>query len=556
MSDFVNITRNNNDIISTYTNNQNDEGGDEGVASLVAQLAQNTSRMKNIYIDVKADYGAKGDGVTDDSQAFINAIAYAESKSIADAAGLSNNRGQVVIYIPPGSYLITQSEALMRSSFTTRTKGLVIKGAGKWVTEILFHPTTTNSYLLNNNDAWLHIDISDISFTCNDSTSNFMKSVSQGGAQNYTFERCVFDGSWNYGFYLDGGNTNSEMTWFHCNFNGSWNTGVYVPATGSDQFLNYNFYSCQFEVSQGDFLNFQKGGNINIWGGSYIHYGSTAGTFFKLYGNSHAYGVQRFLCIGARMEHRNTNSKLIYCEWNDGTVAFVSVDTSSQTQITGAATLAIATFNSINQKMPNIKFDNCSLMGQHVFNQGSNSWATPHNVKYENCEMTNAQKPSDFIVYTGNVNYGGQPPIKFENCRGISNDQTVIWDTVFNFQKSNRAVTKKKILNIKNGNGQLPLATDSIESFTLPLNSIVTNIFMFSPSGAVSSGANVTFKVQTTEATPTVLGTVSANPYSAGFNYNNQQFFVCSTDQKRMLQLIVTGADQYNGSGMVLVEYI
>jgi hypothetical protein len=512
--------------------------------------------MADIAYNVKS-FGAKGDGVTDDSQAFINAIAYAESKSVSDTSGgNSNNRGNIVIYIPAGTYVIKSSEALMRSTFTTRTAGLIIKGAGKFVTEIQFNPTTTNSYLLNNNDAWLHLSISDISFVCNDSTSNFMKSVSSGGAQNYTFERCVWLGSWNYGFYLDGGNNNSEFTWYHCNFNGAWNKGVYVPATGSDQFLNYNFFAVNFEVSQGDFLHFEKGGNINIWGGSYIHYGANGGTFFKLYGNAHSYGVQRFLCTGARMEHRVSTSVLIDSQWNDGSISFISVDTSAESFVSGSGTWITAKFTSGNQKMPVIKFDGCMLMGTHQFAYSTSSWNYPHNVAYENCEMS-VGKPSDFIVYSGGSNVGGKPTIKFRNCRGISNSQSDLWDSDFNFQTTTIGLTTKKIVSLKTPAGTLPTPAYGNQTVKLPLNAIVTNVILYSPSGAVTSGVSSNFTVQTGEATPTVLGTVNFNPYSAGFNYSNPQFFVCNSDTKRTISLVPGSAiDQINGSGYCLIEYI
>lgn len=83
MSDFVNVTRNNNDIISTYSNNPNDQGGDEGDSGLAVQLAQIATNVKS--------KGAKGDSVTDDTAAFTSAVQ-------------SNSK----ITLPPGTYNISQ----------------------------------------------------------------------------------------------------------------------------------------------------------------------------------------------------------------------------------------------------------------------------------------------------------------------------------------------------------------------------------------------------------------------------------------------------------------
>ena len=67
------------------------------------------------------DFGAKGDGKTDDSKAFLDAIAAAEGK---------------VVEIPPGEYRITEILEI-------RTAGTVLRGAGPDKT-ILFFPTPLN----------------------------------------------------------------------------------------------------------------------------------------------------------------------------------------------------------------------------------------------------------------------------------------------------------------------------------------------------------------------------------------------------------------------------
>lgn len=148
--------------------------------------------------------------------------------------------------------------------------------------------------MAHNNNAWQFCSISDVEFYSTSTSNHFMRSYSTGQPQSWTFERIRFCGSWGYTFLLEGADTNSEMNWREVDWAGTCTKGVYVPsATGSDQFLNYNFYSCNFEVQEGDFLHFEKGGNITVWGGSYIHIGANAGTFFKLLGATHSYGVER-----------------------------------------------------------------------------------------------------------------------------------------------------------------------------------------------------------------------------------------------------------------------
>ncbi|WP_239631766.1 glycoside hydrolase family 55 protein [Paenibacillus sp. H1-7] len=513
------------------------------------------------WISVK-DFGAAGDGVTDDSAAFQAAIAYAESKAVTNPGpGATGSKlGRVQLFVPPGSYVITQPESLLRSSYTTSTVGLQIQGAGQGVTQIIYNPAATGTYLAKNNNAWLFCGISDIEFYSNSSTNHFMYSYSTGQAQSWTFERIRFRGKWGYTFHLEGTDTNSEMTWREIDWAGYIAKGVYVPAaTGSDQFLNYNFYSCNFEVQEGDFLHFEKGGNINVWGGSFIHIGANAGTFFKLLGSTHSYGVERFLCIGARMEHRNANSKLIYCEWSAGIVSFINVDTSSSVPLRAAAEL-VATFYSNNTKMPVIKFDNCRLLGKHEYMYRVNSFQYPHNIRYENCEINQHTSPSDFIVFTaegGNGNAGGTPTIHFTNTRGQGDPSRKSWECDYGFQKSSFGITKRTAISVKRADGKFPYSASTTVGFTVPVNARIVNIWLQSPAGAVSSTGAATFTVQTTEATPTVLATLTAANHSQGFMLQQDLYFRCDTAEKCSLQLVAgSNVTQANPEAECIVEYI
>jgi hypothetical protein len=65
--------------------------------------------------DVKQDFGATGDGVTDDTTAFVSAISSMPTGS--------------VLFIPPGRYVLT-------SHLVIRTR-LIIKGAGSTLTTLV-----------------------------------------------------------------------------------------------------------------------------------------------------------------------------------------------------------------------------------------------------------------------------------------------------------------------------------------------------------------------------------------------------------------------------------
>ncbi|MFC6454256.1 glycosyl hydrolase family 28-related protein [Paenibacillus vulneris] len=513
------------------------------------------------WVSVK-DFGAVGNGTTDDSAAFQAAIAYAESQAVTNPApGASGSKlGRVSLFLPPGSYLITQPESLLRSSYTTSTVGLHIQGAGAGTTQVIYSPAAAGTYLAHNNNAWQFCSISDIEFYSTSTSNHFMRSYSTGQPQSWSFERIRFRGSWGYTFHLEGTDTNSEMNWCEVDWAGSCLKGVYVPSSGgSDQFLNYNFYSCNFEVQEGDFLQFEKGGNITVWGGSYIHIGANAGTFFKLLGAAHSYGVERFLCIGSRMEHRNANSKLIYCEWSAGIVSFINVDTSSSVPLR-AATELVATFYSNNTKMPVIKFDNCRLLGKHEYMYRVNSFQYPHNIVYANCEINQHTSPSDFIVFTaegGNANQGGTPTIHFTNTRGQGDPSRKSWECDYGFQKSSFGITKRTAISVKRADGKFPYSASTTVGFYVPMNARIVNIFLQSPAGAVTSTGAATFTVQTTEATPTVLATLTAPNHSQGFLLKQDLYFRCDTAEKCSLQLVAgSNVTQANPEAECIVEYI
>lgn len=87
--------------------------------------------IKKSEVTYVTDYGAKGDGVTDDSQAFINAVA---------------NRGLIIV--PPGKYRITKPVTLQSNTILTGCGGsvLLIDGAIPtikiWSAGAVYHDVT------------------------------------------------------------------------------------------------------------------------------------------------------------------------------------------------------------------------------------------------------------------------------------------------------------------------------------------------------------------------------------------------------------------------------
>jgi hypothetical protein len=237
------------------------------------------------------DFGAVGDGVTDDSAAFIacrTALAATQHVSAWNTGG--DNVGMAAMVIDPGEYLITQPEALLSGAGGARMGGWSIVGAGANITRIRFAPAdpgTGTAALLLNNDKYKALFLSGITFVCSVANASFMESISSGGADNYYFERCGWVGSWRHGLRLTGSNTNSEITFNKCSISGAFTAFLFSPAEGaggSDQFLDYDFNQCSAFLTSGSLVDIATGGNVNIWGGSFTFDGTTPHALLALRG--------------------------------------------------------------------------------------------------------------------------------------------------------------------------------------------------------------------------------------------------------------------------------
>ncbi len=543
-----------------------------------------------IWYDVRAAQfagGAKCDGVTDDSAAFI-------ALDSAITAAVASGYGSVLVNIPPGNCMIKQDVQLL-SRATSSSAGLVFRGSGRGVSRITFNPpnsATTRYYLFHNNSAWMHIDFENMSFygdTANISgdtgytETSWMLSNSTGTAQNYTFENVNWSG-FDRGLDLTGNNTNSEMDFHHCGMHGYLDHFLYVdPSVGSagDQFVNYNFYDTEFEVNDGNFIDMAYGGSVNVYGGSLIHINTPAtgqapsGVFFNLGqgATTHNLGSQRLYVNGTRIEHRAQGSMLINSAWTFGSITFDSIDESVESYISGSQSWKTASFNFQSNNGPSILFRSSLLMGQHEYVLSTNDYRYSHAVTYEHTSLANHVSPADFLIYTvasGNTagTTGGWPVFNFEKCQFPNVPTSTpnltyvpeIYTSNYGFSGASAGVTSEKVLSIKSGQGILPyLPTLPSISAQLPLNAIITKIVFYSPAGAVTDGHPAQYQVQTNESTPTVLATLNTTPTaaSAGFLEVVNLAYLCGSDQTRTISIVNTQANsQANGQGVVLIYYI
>jgi hypothetical protein len=517
-----------------------------------------------------------GDATTDNSTTFQSAYTTVAGsiQNHAPQGAYSNLHGTKIIDIPAGVFKIVSPGALLKDLGTSIATGLTIRGRGRSVTGILFAPTTANQYLMDNVD-WMSITFEDISFISagpNASTASFMKSTSDGGPQNYVFNRCNWEGTWKYGLHLLGTNVNSELSWYHCGIYGNW-TGAYLfddAATGSDQFLNYNFFSTQVETNTGNFIDMAKGGNINIWGGSWIHIGdgtqttSAAQTFLKLRGGDHFSGVQRVMVQGTRVEHRHQNSTIIDCEWKRGSVTFIGLDTECYDPLlTTPSAVVAAKFFTQGDVGPVVSWTGCQLMGKHQYSyDNANGWQYTKQVTYRSCEITTMTRADDFIIINSigaGTQTGGKPVISFYDCRSAQPgnagylehfDANVGWQTAVNGQP------QRKSINMRFPDGTFPLVGDPTWNVKLPINAVITKVRIAKTAGGSSTITNATYTLR--DANSAVVATMTSGGAAWNTTWTTSSadlWFNCNSDNARSLTVTATNIAERTSLLFFVIDY-
>ncbi len=219
------------------------------------------------------DFGAVGDGATDDTIAFKSAMAY-----------LASRNGGVLI-IPEGDFVITSPIAL--------PSGITVKGISNLTT---LAPTNnvirqnssriklrgTNRAMFRIGECTENINFQDLElFSESDQGTSGIEAVGAFmSSQNFHFERVVFQG-FNRGFYAHALPTNNFSWQFdyiqfdHCRFVYNRDAGVYSDVSNSDWKLdNCVFMNPKFTpTAKANSMHFEHAGAILIehtFGGGFL----------------------------------------------------------------------------------------------------------------------------------------------------------------------------------------------------------------------------------------------------------------------------------------------
>lgn len=343
--------------------------------------------------------------------------------------------------------------------------------------------------------------------------------------------------------------------------------------TASDQFLNFWFHDCKFDVGTNNsaWLILNYGGSVKITNPDVSNYKPTAATYlFNLLGATHSQGVQNFECSGLRIEHGTDNALLMHSQWSSGQVIFNNIDSSSQVGLR-TITNQYCKFEIINARGPVVQFNGGSLMGCHNYVNNTSNSHFQHSVQYQGITLLDNPTAADFIVMTNNGNSGGFPVIDFDKCRNTLDSSVVgyreIVDCSLNWMSASGRSLRKRYVNLVGSNSDFPFnaTPGAANKFRLPRGCMATKCFYFNQPGSAAGGA-YQYVAQTEEATPTVLiggvGTLMAGanattPLLSTSMYVTNPNYILATDLARTIDVI----DQTGRTGIftgptLVLEYI
>jgi hypothetical protein len=269
---------------------------------------------------------------------------------------------------------------------------------------------------------------------------------------------------------------------------------------------------------------------------------------FNLLGNGHAGGVMNFEADGLRIENANDNSRIMHSQWQSGTIHWVNRDESSQAGLRNIAN-PYDFYELIDDRGPVVTFINSQLMGTHTIYTGIGDAAQQTEFLYQGVDLLDNPTFAHFINQPQGGNTGGLPNVRCDHCRNGQNSATTgfqeIVDTDLNWHTSTSGQTTLKSKACVSSNSDWPSTAGGSFEVRLPLNAMLVDIKYSNPSGSGGSATAYSYLIQTTDATPVVLLTVSgsnaqtpvpsATPITnAGTSTAN---FIMSTDTARTIQI-------------------
>ena len=553
--------------IKTINSHLDRKATKDDIKTINSQL-DTIEKRDGVRVIKAVDYGIKVDR-DENNYSVDNDIAFSRMAEV-----INSEYRPVKILLPSGVINIS-SNSLNLLKDGHRTNGFTIKGEGITNTIIKYNPSEF-SYFIYNDNKCQYLNFEDFTFD-GGNNSSFCKSYSgadksDGTIPQFIVHRNVMWKNLTDVYELSGADCNSDFTFYNCKCREYIGNVLNVSKTeSSGQELDYSFFDFDFQAYNGSLVSMGKGGNVNIFGGIFIHKGlsednkNRGGTFINLYNPYQFYGIQRLLVVGARFEDSKArNSKILYSEWGShGNIHFLNVDASAMCHEENYADHLQCEFKFLIDA-PVVVFDNCSLYGKHKYTTSTGKDDLVGYTTYRNCTFAKLNNIEDLIL-TSSENR--KPTIYFENpVIGYLNDDGTIGYNHTSYKDyqlspniSYQSIRTKKYLNLKTKNGVFPFKSNPTIKATLPLNSVITKVILYAKPNYCGAYALNDFKVYYNDSARNLITSVTEGKQKDGLNHMYDCFIPLNTNEDCAIIFESLTGDQPGAipdEMFALIEYI
>lgn len=448
-------------------------------SSLTEAKFSDTLKFKTVkdYVTPQM-FGAKGDGVTDDSRAVQDALFYCSENLV--------NR----IHFPVGIYAV-QPKVFQNSAVVPFFNGLMLTGEGKTASQIKLITNSIECWLYDSTDdeTFLKITFQDLNFFADDPNyGNGFLLYSTGMEKQLRFTRCSFTFGTIAKFT---GTGNADLNHFvECGFE------AYKTAFILDNAQSVgNDFIASGAYCRSNFIEIIKGGCLSFFGGNFDCYGDTNScvVLFPRDGNQ---GISNMGInfIGSRFELHN-NHKLVICETenqNGGKVSFINCN------IGRADVFGSDAYHVVVSGNKRVDFNNCvlsSALKYHAISHSSVSGGLGAIINIENCVSTDIiWKQCSFDGDSAVIRGHGNSLIGSPSGNVAAND--------FDMNTQARAYYPiqpiVKYYNIAKTGLGFPKSGSSFE-FDLPPNSYIKKIYLYRAAYPGAASTSYQLHIGTTD---------------------------------------------------------
>ncbi|WP_158302208.1 glycosyl hydrolase family 28-related protein [Paenibacillus mesophilus] len=520
-------------------------------------------------------FGAKGDGITDDSTAIQNTV----EAALRSTAGINSSYLGVHprIFFPRGVYRITSNNLFSGITYTGSIKrGITYAGENMYSSVLLLETGGTEKWFYNNgpnNHKFDRIHFLDLGFTGdNDTKANGFNIWSAGGEKQFKFFRCALSSSVNAAIGLSTGGLddlfvlqgtgNADLMKFHsCDLS----CGGTVLTLNNQQSVVIEFVATDVSTTN-DVVKVESGGGgcVNFFGGSCVVFTKTGEESVPRYilnvADDAAVGPgnNNYNFFGVRYELQGINRGIVRSGGFRTETAAVFDGCNFGTVVGGAR-------NAVEVGPNNrVAFENCTLSEslKYVLKgdfASSNSSPSGGLLLFDKCQTGLSTNPLyNRITFTGNIGRAIAKDCYQRGGASFVNKKVCDFDLNKQNSMAREPSTPLKSIHVKIAAYGFPLGTSSAQDYTVefPLGTLIKSIYVNKPAFGTSAQTYQLF-VGTDDKSVKLGQSVSASgTHQEQHMIDLRDIYLLTDATNSKLRMWAEGAAGVNQTGgLAIIEY-